>query len=150
MTRYMTLWVMLLSSCWGKAQTYSWQPDVTVQQTYTVRRSSSTDPTGGNVDYRTASPGETITILDASGRHAAIAHIWITLNDEEQSHPKRIVLRMYWDDEQSPVLRRPLTISSAWVLQNITCGNLKCCQLVICKLWTRSFQCRLLGTSQLG
>ena len=60
---------MLLVCGWASAQMSSWQPDLTVQQTYTVHRSSSSDPTGGNADYREVAPGATFTILDASGQN---------------------------------------------------------------------------------
>ena len=43
------------------------QPSLTRQQTYTLIRASSSDPTGGNADARTVAPGATFTVLDADG-----------------------------------------------------------------------------------
>ncbi|HTD55344.1 MAG TPA: hypothetical protein VK670_08170, partial [Silvibacterium sp.] len=76
----------------------AWMPDPTQQQTYTLHRSSSREVTGANADYRTVTPGQTLTIFDVDGP-GMISHIWFTLNDWEPYSPKRIVLRMYWDGE---------------------------------------------------
>jgi hypothetical protein len=98
---------ILMLSGFAQAQMSSWQPDLTVQQTYTLHRVSSSDPTGGNADYRPVAPGETLTIFDTAGP-ATISHIWITIVDEESFHLKRIVLRMYWDDEPTPSVEAPI------------------------------------------
>ncbi|MBW4045260.1 glycoside hydrolase family 172 protein [Acidipila rosea] len=82
-------------------------PNPTQQQTYTLHRSSSRESTGANADYRTLTPGQTMTILDADGP-GEISHIWFTLDDPEPYHLKRIVLRMYWDGEKSPSVETPI------------------------------------------
>ena len=107
MNRYAALAATLMFSGFVQAQMLSWQPDLTVQQTYALHRASSSDPTGGNADYRPVAPGATLTILDAAGP-ATISHIWFTMIDEESFHLKRIVLRMYWDDEQTPSVEAPI------------------------------------------
>lgn len=89
------------------AQTPSWQPDLTVQQTYTPHRASSSDPTGANADARRVAPGATLTVLDTDGP-GTIAHIWFTIADSEPYSLKRIVLRMYWDGETSPSVETPI------------------------------------------
>lgn len=83
------------------------QPDVTRQQTYTLHRASSTDPTGANADFRVVPPGGTFTVLDADGP-GLISHIWFTINDPEPYHLKRIVLRIYWDQEATPSVETPI------------------------------------------
>lgn len=83
------------------------QPDLTRQQTYTLHRASSTDPKGANADYRVVQPGATLTVLDADGP-GAISHLWFTIADGEPYHLKRIVLRIYWDGEQSPSVEAPI------------------------------------------
>lgn len=88
-------------------QTPASQPDVTQQQTYTLHRASSADPTGGNADFRTVAPGATYTVLDADGP-GTISHIWFTINDREAYHLKRIVLRIYWDGEATPSVETPI------------------------------------------
>ena len=78
-----------------------WQANLTQPQSYVLKRVSSTDPTGGNADFRSVEPGATLTVLDADGP-AVLTHIWITVYDPEPYHLKRLVLRMYWDGETSP------------------------------------------------
>ncbi|MGH9351593.1 MAG: hypothetical protein ACRD2G_05455, partial [Terriglobia bacterium] len=68
---------------------------------YVSKRSSSYDRTGGNADYRHLAPGKTLTLLDANGP-GDVAHVWMTINDRERFHLKKLVLRMYWDGETTP------------------------------------------------
>ena len=82
-------------------------PDPTQQQTYTLHRYSSRESTGANSDFRTVTPGQTLTILEADGP-GMISHIWFTINDPEPYHLKRIVLRIYWDGEESPSVETPI------------------------------------------
>jgi hypothetical protein len=81
--------------------------DLTRFPGYSVKRVSSADPTGGNADYRAIAPGESLTILDADGP-GELTHIWFTLLSDEPYHLKRIVLRMYWDNEPTPSVEAPL------------------------------------------
>ncbi len=74
---------------------------------YVQKRASSYDRTGGNEDFRKIAPGETLTLLDDSGP-AIITHIWITIASSENYHLKKLVLRMYWDDESSPSVESPI------------------------------------------
>ena len=83
------------------------QPDLTRQQTYTLHRASSTDPTGANADFRSIAPGATLTVLDADGP-GAISHLWFTIATGEPYHLKRIVLRIYWDGEENPSVEAPI------------------------------------------
>src|SRR5579885_283953 len=89
------------------AKNSSWQPDLTRQQTYTLHRESSTDPTGRNADFRVVAPGATQTVLDVDGP-GVISHIWVTIADPEPYHLKKIVLRMYWDGESTPSVETPI------------------------------------------
>jgi len=91
----------------GSAQDLSWQPDLTRQQSYVSHRISSADPTGANRDARGVQPGATLTVMDADGP-ATISHIWFTIADNEAFHLKRIVLRIYWDGEQTPSVEAPI------------------------------------------
>jgi hypothetical protein len=91
----------------GNCQLSSWRPDLTRQQTYTLHRSSSSDPTGANEDMRTVAPGGTYTVLDADGP-GEVSHIWFTIADGESYNLKRIVLRMYWDNEKTPSVETPI------------------------------------------
>ena len=74
---------------------------------YVLKRVSSYDRTGANADYRRVAPGETLTLLDEPGP-GAIAHLWIPISSPEKYHLKKLVLRMYWDDEATPSVEAPI------------------------------------------
>jgi len=74
---------------------------------YIQKRVSSYDHTGGNDDYAKIEPGNTITLLDAAGP-GIITHVWITIASSEKYHLKKLVLRMYWDEEVSPSVETPI------------------------------------------
>jgi len=74
---------------------------------YLQKRASSYDRTGGNADYREIKPGDTLTLLDESGP-AIITHLWITIASPEKFHLKKLVLRMYWDNELTPSVETPI------------------------------------------
>lgn len=77
---------------------------------YKAMRLSSADPTGANDDGSWANKiesGETrvLGVLEGPG---IIRHIWMTVASNEPYHLKKIVLRVYWDDEESPSIEAPL------------------------------------------
>jgi hypothetical protein len=74
---------------------------------YVQKRASSYDRSGGNEDFRKITHGDTLILLDDAGP-AIITHIWITIASSEQLHLKKLVLRMYWDNESSPSVETPL------------------------------------------
>jgi hypothetical protein len=74
---------------------------------YILRRSSSYDRSGGNADARQVAAGATITVLDERGP-GQVSHVWFTIADKEDKHLKKIVLRMYWDEEASPSVEAPI------------------------------------------
>lgn len=74
---------------------------------YVQKRVSSYDRTGGNEDYRTIVPGETLTVMDEPGP-GIITHIWFTFASDEAYHLKKLVLRMYWDGEATPSVEAPI------------------------------------------
>ncbi len=79
-------------------------------RSYTNHRVSSHDRSGGNDDGNWGNPikaGETRTIAEIEGP-AVISHIWITIATPERWHLKKIVLRMYWDDEATPSVETPV------------------------------------------
>jgi hypothetical protein len=78
-----------------------------VPHTYVQKRASSYDRTGGNDDFVKIAPGETISLLDAPGP-GTITHIWMTIASPEKYHLKKLVLRMFWDDEPSPSVEAPV------------------------------------------
>src|SRR5438552_8301480 len=74
---------------------------------YVQKRSSSYDRTGGNEDYRRVAPGATLTLLDEAGP-GIITHVWVAIASPERFHLKKLVLRMYWDDEPTPSVEAPI------------------------------------------
>jgi len=82
-------------------------PDPTQPQQYILRRVSSWDRTGANDDSRPLAVGKTLTLLEEEGP-GVISHIWITIGSDELFYLKKLVLRMYWDNEPSPSVEAPL------------------------------------------
>jgi hypothetical protein len=52
-------------------------------------------------------PGETLTLLDTDGP-GLVSHLWFTIASSEPYHLKRIVLRIYWDGEETPSVEAPI------------------------------------------
>lgn len=75
-------------------------------KSYTSKRISSFDRTGGNRDRLTIEPGKTAVLAEIRGP-AAIHHIWVTIS-AEPFYGRKIVLRMYWDGEESPSVETPI------------------------------------------
>lgn len=80
---------------------------LTAPRDYFQKRVSSYDRSGGNADYREIKPGDTLTLLDTFGP-AIITHLWVTISSPEKLHLKKLVLRMYWDDEATPSVEAPI------------------------------------------
>jgi len=87
--------------------TSTWNVDITQPQDYTLKRVSSYDRSGGNADFRSISPGQTLVVMDEDGP-GLLTHIWFTLASTELHHLKKLVLRMYWDNEATPSVETPL------------------------------------------
>jgi hypothetical protein len=81
--------------------------DLTRPQDYVLKRVSSSDPTGANADFRQVDPGGILTLLDTDGP-GLLTHIWITVASPEPYHLKKLVLRIYWDNEAAPSVEAPL------------------------------------------
>jgi hypothetical protein len=111
MRRLVTLamWIgFLWLGCAAFAQTPATMLSALTQpQDYVLKRFSSFDRTGANHDSREIAPGETLVLLDSAGP-GMISHIWITIAAREPHHLKKIVLRMFWDDEPAPSVESPI------------------------------------------
>jgi len=74
-------------------------------------RESSYDRTGGNDDRMYIKPGDTASFADIKAM-GVITHIWITLANEgfvqEKDNLRKVVLRMYWDNELEPSVEAPI------------------------------------------
>lgn len=82
-------------------------PGLSRPHDYSQRRASSYDRTGGNADSRPIAPGATLTLMDESGP-GVISHVWITIASPEMYHLKKLVLRAYWDGEETPSIEAPI------------------------------------------
>jgi hypothetical protein len=72
-----------------------------------TRRVSSWDQTGGNDDRLHVQPGETVVLADIAGA-GVINHIWCTIDCQQEHYLRRIVLRMWWDNEEQPSVEVPI------------------------------------------
>ena len=70
-------------------------------------RCSSYDRTGGNRDFYTITSGEQRVLADISGA-GCITHIWTTIACRDPFHLRKIVLRIWWDDEPEPSIETPI------------------------------------------
>ena len=74
-------------------------------------RISSYDRKGGNDDRIYVKPGDTATIGEITGA-GCINHIWCAFMNEnflpEKNSLRKVVLRMYWDGEESPSVEAPI------------------------------------------
>ncbi|HEV2133013.1 MAG TPA: glycoside hydrolase family 172 protein [Terracidiphilus sp.] len=76
-------------------------------RSYSSRRSSSWDRTGGNADAVPVDPGHSATVLDVTGA-GVVTHIWFTISSPDRLHLKNLVLRAWWDGESSPSVEVPI------------------------------------------
>ncbi len=68
---------------------------------------SSNDSSGGNKDYVTLGTGSSRIIADIKGA-GVITRIWLTISAADRFFLRRVLLRMYWDDEDSPSVECPV------------------------------------------
>lgn len=68
---------------------------------------ASTDSAGQNNDRITLAPGASAVILRATGP-GIITRIWCTLDSRDPFFLRRVVVRMFWDDEKTPSVNVPL------------------------------------------
>jgi len=70
-------------------------------------RVSSWDRTGANHDCINPSPGETMVMAELKGP-AVIRHIYFTTIDRDPLQYRKLVIRMFWDGEETPSVEVPL------------------------------------------
>jgi hypothetical protein len=85
----------------------TWLADLPQAKDYVQHRASSYDRKGGNADARPIATGETLTLLDNAGP-GLITHLWVTIASGDPHHLKALVLRMYWEGENSPSVETPI------------------------------------------
>ena len=85
----------------------AWLATLPQAKDYVQHRVSSYDRSGGNADARQIAVGDTLTLLDEAGP-GLITHVWVTIASDDPHHLKALVLRMYWDGENSPSVETPI------------------------------------------
>ncbi|NLA58738.1 MAG: DUF2961 domain-containing protein [Firmicutes bacterium] len=84
--------------------------ELSVMRSFQRKRVSSYDRTGGNSDWLTIEPNQTVEIARIEGA-GCITHIWMTTapvtHIEEVYLPRKVVLRFYWDGEEHPSVEVP-------------------------------------------
>lgn len=92
------------------AQQAMQEKSIWMPRDYSVQRISSYDRTGANDDGNwkdKIQPGETRVIGEIEGP-GIIKHIWMTIAHQEYYHLKKIVMRIYWDNEENPSVEVPI------------------------------------------
>jgi hypothetical protein len=74
---------------------------------YQAHRITSTDPKGGNEDWRYLDPGATLVLADIHGP-GSIVHFRDNITSKEPHHLQYHVLRMFWDGESEPSVEVPV------------------------------------------
>lgn len=96
--------IFLVTPAGGQAQSplqnLAYAPD------FETHRISSYDRSGGNGDSVGIDPGETKVLAEIDGP-GAITHLWNTI-DAEPYHSRMLVLRIYWDGQETPSVEAPL------------------------------------------
>jgi hypothetical protein len=83
-------------------------PDLTRAQNYSAYRVSSGNPAEfSNADDRVIMPGETLVAADLKGP-GLVAHIWITVAENEFAWPRLLRLRVYYDGAKTPSVDAPV------------------------------------------
>ena len=71
------------------------------------RRAATWDRTGGNDDFVTLAPGETVVLGEDVGP-GQVTHLWCTLLAPDPWWGRTLVLRAYWDGSDEPSVEAPL------------------------------------------
>ncbi|MBD3255720.1 MAG: DUF2961 domain-containing protein [Candidatus Lokiarchaeota archaeon] len=71
------------------------------------KRISSYDKTGANADFFTFQNKEKREICDINGP-GCIKHIWMTMASSDSAYLRKVVIRMWWDNEQHPSVEVPI------------------------------------------
>ncbi len=78
-----------------------------IKKNVTSRRISSYDITGANMDSVQIKPGTKYEICNIKGA-GCIKHVWMTLASRDPLYLRKIIIRMWWDDEENPSVECPI------------------------------------------
>ncbi|MFW9874040.1 MAG: glycoside hydrolase family 172 protein [Candidatus Thorarchaeota archaeon] len=71
------------------------------------KRISSYDKSGANADFVFIKNNEQHEICDIQGS-GIIKHIWMTLASQDNNYLRKVIIRMWWDDEENPSIECPI------------------------------------------
>lgn len=71
------------------------------------KRISSYDKSGANADFVFIENKEKYNICDIHGS-GIIKHIWMTLASQDNNYLRKVIIRMWWDDEENPSVECPI------------------------------------------
>ncbi len=71
------------------------------------RRFSSRDLTGGNRDFWAIEPGEEKVLAEFESA-GVIRHLWMTIGHDDRLYLRKMVLRAWWDGEETPSIEVPV------------------------------------------
>ena len=71
------------------------------------KRISSYDKTGANADFQVIQANEKYEACNISGA-GCIKHIWMTLASSDPHYLRKIIIRMWWDNEENPSVECPI------------------------------------------
>ncbi|HCK10688.1 MAG: hypothetical protein CME21_10125 [Gemmatimonadetes bacterium] len=86
-------------------------PHLYQKQHHTAHREASWSRDGYNRDWRIIQPSEKLTLADLEGP-GAITHLWFAIDNDHKvtdpRFPRKVILRMYWDDNLEPAVEAPV------------------------------------------
>jgi hypothetical protein len=85
---------------------FQWFDFARINKNKHTRRASSYSEKGDNRDRISLTRGETKTVLDVKGA-GCITHMWFTPMSVEPHYLRKLLLRIYWDDEPEPSVLVP-------------------------------------------
>ncbi|MCP4760794.1 MAG: DUF2961 domain-containing protein [archaeon] len=71
------------------------------------KRISSYDKTFQNMDFINLKKKEKRVFAEISGS-GCIKHIWVTMSSSDKEFLRKVILRIYWDDEENPSVEVPI------------------------------------------
>jgi len=71
------------------------------------KRISSYDKSGTNMDFITINPMEKQVLCNIRGT-GIIKHIWMTLASRDPLYLRKVIIRMWWDNEEYPSVEAPI------------------------------------------
>lgn len=71
------------------------------------RRISSYDETGKNMDNVQINPHDKYKVCDIDGA-GIVKHIWMTIANSEENYLRKLIIRIWWDNEEHPSVEAPI------------------------------------------